>query len=155
MQLLSGEKIKKIENKSSRNLIIFIAICALFITLYAFSFTLDNLLISIAVGVIGVIVCLVFYYSAVYEHLKLVKLFKDVNEGIFQEETYTFVSNDIFTEHDGLRLNSISVTYIENDETFERTLYFVSTLDKPELKAGQTFVARTFRNIIIEITLND
>ena len=155
MQLLSSEKIKKIENKTSRNLIIFIAICALFIALYAFSFTFDSLLISILTGVAGVIVCLVLYYSAVYENLKLVKLFKDVKEGIFQEETYTFVSNDIFTEHDGLRLNSISVTYIENDATFERTLYFVCALDKPALKEGQTFVARTFRNIIIEITINN
>ncbi len=155
MQLLPSDKIKKIENATMRNLMIFIFICIAFALLYAFSFTLDNLLISIACGVIGVIISLVFYYALVHENLKLVKLFKDVHQGISQEETYTFVCGDLFTEHNGLRLNSINTTYVDEGEIFERTLYFVTALDKPTLKEGQTFVARTFRNIIIEITLND
>ena len=155
MQILSGEKIKKIENKSSRNLLIFCFICVFFLVAYAFSFTLDNLLISILTGVIGVIVSLIFYYTFVFEGLKLVKLFKDVKQGITQEETYTFISNDIFTEHDGLRLNSINVTYVDEGEIYERTLYFICALEKPELKVGQTFVAQTFRNIITEININD
>ena len=155
MQLLSNEKIKKIEGKASRNLILFIVVCALFIALYAFSFAFDSLVLSICSGIIGVIICLVLYYALVYENLKLIKLFKDIKQGILQEETYTFISNDIFTEHDGLRLNSINTTYFEEGETFERTLYFVCALDMPELKEGQTFVAHTFRNIITEISINN
>lgn len=155
MELLSGETVKKIENKLSRNLVVFCFICVLFLVAYAFSFTLDNLIISILCGVIGVIVSLIFYYAFVFEHLKLVSFFKDVKQGITQEETYTFVSNDIFTEHDGLRLNSINVTYIDEDETFERTLYFICALEFPQLKEGQTFVARTFRNTITEINIKD
>lgn len=155
MELLSSEKIKKIQDKSSRNFVIFCFICVLFLVAYVFSFTFDSLIISILCGVVGVIVSLIFYYAFVFEGLKLVKLFKDVKQGILQKETYVFVGNDIFTEHDGLRLNSINVTYVDEGETFERTLYFVSALEYPTLSEGQTFVAHTFRNIITEITINN
>ena len=155
MQLLSVERVKKIEDKQARNLLILIFMCVLFAAIYGFSFTLDNLIISIAIGVAGVTLCLVFYYACVYESAKLVRLFKDIRQGISQEETYTFVNNDIFTEHNGVRLNSINTTYSDAGEIFERTLYFVTVLEYPSLKEGQVFTAHTFRNIIIEININD
>lgn len=151
MEIIKKDEFKRLSAKHSRNLLIFIFVVLAFTSAYIYSFTFDNLFISLAVGIVGVICCVLFYFAFLFEIGKLLKLYKDINDGIFQEESYIFLSEDIATEHDGVRLNSINVLLFEDGQQFEKTLYFITALDVPKLETNQSFTAKTFRNIIIEI----
>ena len=151
MNLLKADFFDKLKKQRNRLLIIFIVLVMLFMAVYFFSFYLNILWISMLIGVFAVIICVLFFYGLIFDKNKLLKLYNDVLKGITQEDSYTFKNYDGITEHDGVRLIRLICTFEDDNEIFERTLYFLTDLPYPQLKEGQQIQVETHRNIIINI----
>ncbi len=151
MNLFNEDFFVKLKKKKSTLVLIFIALCILFTTLYVLSFLTNQLYISIITGAVSVIVLVLFYYGLIFDKAKLIKLYKNINQGICQEESYTFNEFDGPTEHDGVKLIRLMCSFTDENEIFERTLYFVEELPHPTLKKGQTIKVKTYQNIILNI----
>ncbi len=151
MNLLKEDFFEKLRKKRNMLMIIFIILALVFLTAYIFSFYINILWVSILTGVLSVIILVLFYYGLIFDKNKLLKLFKNVNSGIYQEDTYFFKKFDDYTEHDGVRLLRVICTFNDENEVFERTLYFLCALPYPDLTEGQKIKVKTHQNIIINI----
>ena len=96
-----------------------------------------------------------FYFLTVFEPQKLLKLYRNIRKGITQEDTYRFEADEEDTEHDGVRLHRIRASFNDNDQTFDRTLYFIAALPHPPLTPGTQITVKTYQNIILDIEVKD
>ena len=151
MNLLDEQFFIQLKKKRNVNLIIFLILSAIFIVGYALSFLTNILLVSLAIGIVGVICLTLFYCGLIFDKNKLLKLYKNINTGITQTDEYTFKRFDDETEHDGVKLIRVICSFTEDNEEFERTLYFLTDLKYPELKENQLIKVTTHQNIIIKI----
>ena len=151
MNLLDKDFFYKLRNKRNSFLIVFVILTIIFTIAYVMSFMFNNLWLSIGLGVISVIVLVLFFYTLIFDKNKLLKFYRDVMNGITQEDIYTFTKIDGETEHDGVCLLRLICTFDDDGETFERTLYFLCDLPHPTLESGQKIKVKTHRNIIINI----
>jgi len=151
MDLLDKGYFLTLEKKLTVKTVIFLIICVLCLVGYIYSFTFGLLYASMLAGVAGVIICILYYYLAIFEIKHLVKLNRNIAMGISQEDTFVFEKLDGETEYDGVRLTRLLTSYTGDDELFERTLYFISALPHPTLEVKQKITVRTYRNIIIEM----
>lgn len=151
MNLLNEQFFIKLKKQRNVNLTIFIVFALIFIVGYSLSFLTNILAISLAVGIIGVAGLVLFYCGLILDKNKLLKLYKNINMGITQEEQYTFKRFDDETEHDGVKLIRLICSFTDENEEFERTLYFLTALKYPELKENQVIKVKTHQNIIIDI----
>ena len=142
---------EKLERKRNKLLIIFFVLLLACFIGYIFSFTSGKLYVSLIVGIVSAIVCVFYYYAYIFAKNKLLKLYKSISSGIFQEDTFIFDSFDGDTEHDGVELIRVKAKYADSDEDFERTLYFIKVLPVPPLKSGDRIEVKTYQNIIISI----
>ncbi len=151
MNLLDEQFFIQLKKKRNANLIIFLILFAIFITGYALSFLTNILAISLIIGIVGVIGLTLFYCGLIFDKNKLLKLYNNIKTGITQTDEYTFKRFDDETEHDGVKLIRIICSFTEDNEEFERTLYFLTDLKYPELKENQLIKVTTHQNIIIKI----
>lgn len=151
MNLLNKDFFKKLKKQRGINLTIFFALLVLFIACYALSFYTDLLAVSLAVGIIEVIVLVLFYYGAIFDKNKLLKLYKNINQGITQEDAYTFKKYDDETEHDGVKLIRLICSFTDEGEEYQRTLYFLQALPHPKLEENHIIKVKTYQNIILNI----
>ncbi len=151
MNLLDEQFFIKLKKQRNVNLIIFTVLSIIFIIGYALSFLTNLLAVSLTVGIIGITALVLFYCGFILDKNKLLKLYKNINEGICQEDTYTFKRFDDETEHDGVKLIRLICSFTDENEEFERTLYFLTALKYPQLKENQTIKVKTHQNIIINI----
>ncbi|MBE7092365.1 MAG: hypothetical protein E7365_04225 [Clostridiales bacterium] len=151
MNLLDNEFITKTKKQRNINLILFFLLLTLFFICYIFSFYTNNLIISLIVGIVGIIALVLFYYGLIFDKSKLLKLHKNINNGIFQEDTYIFKRYDDETEHDGVCLLRVICSFTDENEEFERTLYFLKAVSHPDLTEGQKIKVKTYQNIILYI----
>ncbi len=151
MNLLNEQFFIKLKKQRNVNLIIFAVLTIIFIIGYALSFLTNLLAVSLAVGIIGVIGLVLFYCGLILDKNKLLKLYKNINMGITQEDEYTFKRFDDETEHDGVKLIRLICSFTDENEEFERTLYFLTALKYPDLKENQLIKVKTYQNIIINI----
>ncbi len=151
MNLLDKNFFEKLKKQRNRNLIIFFILFVIFVACYAVSFYSNLLAVSLSVGIIEVIILVLYYYGAIFDKNKLLKLYKNINQGIAQEDTYTFKKFDDETEHDGVKLIRLICSFTDENEEFDRTLYFLQAIPYPELKENQSITVKTYQNIIINI----
>lgn len=151
MNLIKEDFFDNLRKKRNFFLIIFFALCVVFLGAYVLSFYLNILWVSILTGIFAVIVLVLFYYGLIFDKSKLLKLYKNINSGIFQEDTYYFKKTDDFTEHDGVQLLRLICTFEDEGEVFERTLYFICAQGYPTLTEGQKIKVKAHQNIIIDI----
>lgn len=151
MNLLDEQFFIKLKKQRNVYLTIFFVLALIFVIGYVLSFLTNILAISLAVGIIGVIGLVLFYCGLILDKNKLLKLYKNINMGITQEDEYTFKRFDDETEHDGVKLIRLICSFTDENEEFERTLYFLTALNYPELKENQFIKVKTHQNIIINI----
>lgn len=151
MNLLQEDFFISLRKKRNILLIVFIFCVIVLASTYFYSFTFNTLWIPLLIGIASVIFLVLFYYGAIYDKSKLLKFQKSVLTGITQEDSYTFERTDDITEHDGIRLLRLLCTFVDDGETFNRTLYFLADLPHPELIEGSVIKVKTHRNIIINI----
>lgn len=151
MNLLDNDFFIKLKKKRNINLIVFFIITIFFCCAYVLSFYSNNLLISIAVGIASVVLLVLYYYGFIFDKIKLIKLYKNILNGITQEDSYTFKKFDDETEHDGVKLLRVICSFTDDNEEFERTLYFLKALPYPELSQGKKIKVKTYQNIILDI----
>ncbi len=151
MNLLKEDFFENLTKKRNTLLIVFCVLTLVLLAAYVLSFYINILWVSILVGIVAVVFLVLFYYGLIFDKNKLIKLYKNINSGIYQEDTYLFKSFDDLTEHDGVRLIRVICTFNDENEVFERTLYFLSDLPYPSLEEGQQIKVKTHQNIIINI----
>ncbi|GEM_PF-2569586 len=155
MNLLDASFFQKTQKKHTFFTVLFFVLCCLCAVGYGFSFLSGNLYISIAAGIASVTICVLFYFLTVFEPQKLLKLYRNIRKGITQEDTYRFEADEEDTEHDGVRLHRIRASFNDNDQTFDRTLYFIAALPHPPLTPGTQITVKTYQNIILDIEVKD
>lgn len=151
MNLLDEKFFKKLKKQRNRNLVIFLVLSVFFIAFYIVSFYYNLLAVSLSVGIIEVIILVLFYYGTIFDKSKLLKLYKNINRGITQEDSYIFKKYDDETEHDGVKLIRLVCSFTDDGEEFERTLYFLQDLPHPALEKNQSMKVKTYQNIILNI----
>ncbi len=154
MNLIDDLFFMKLEKKHGALLISFFVLTAVCAACYVLSFYSAKLYVSLAVGIISVTACILFYYRFVFEKQRLLKLRKNIASGLSQEDTYVFDKLDGATEHDGVHLMRVRAFYPEGEGDYDRTLYFIEALPYPALENGQEFRVKTYRNIILDIEIN-
>ncbi len=155
MNLLDVSFFQLTNKKHTLFLTLFFILCVISAAGYGFSFLSGNVYISLACGIAAVTICILFYYLTVFEKQKLLKLYKNIHRGITQEDTYIFDSTDGETEHDGVRLQRLRVSFKDDGQFFDRTLYFIEALPHPKLTPGQQIHVKTYQNIILDIMVKD
>lgn len=155
MNLLNVSFFQKTQKKYTIFTVLFFILCCLCAIGYGFSFLSGNLYISIAAGIAAVTICVFFYYLTIFEAQKLLKLYRNIRNGITQEDTYRFEIDEEDTEHDGVRLHRIQASFHDADQTFDRTLYFIAALPRPTLTPGMQITVKTYQNIILDIEIKD
>jgi hypothetical protein len=151
MNLLDEQFFHNLKKKKNTATCIFIILCLLFTTAYVLSFFSNLLYVSVLTGIIAVVILVLFYYALVFDKVKLLKLYKNINSGIYQEDSFVFNEYDGPTEHDGVKLIRLTCTFTEDNETFDRTLYFIEAVPSPTLEKGQIIKVKTYQNIILNI----
>lgn len=151
MNLLDKNFFLNLRNRRNTLLIVFIILAVILTATYILSFLLNNLWLSIGVGIMSVVVLVLFFYGLIFDKNKLLKFYSGLMNGITQEDIYTFIKTDDVTEHDGVRLLRLICSFEDDGEVFERTLYFLCDLPHPTLESGQKVKVKTHRNIIINI----
>ncbi len=151
MNLINKDFFANKEKKMSFKVIILLIIITVFLVAYIYSFKANVFWISLLIGVAGVSAALVYYYLVIFQDKKLLKLYKNISSGIFQEDEYTFDCFEELTEHDGVMLRRVRAVFVSDGQTFERTLYFLHALPYPKLQKGQKIHVRTYQNIITYI----
>lgn len=151
MKLYAAEDIRKNRKKLTVSLIVFFAILAAALALYAYSFVSGVFWIPFVTGLAGAVVSILFYFLVVFEKAKLSHFFDSAARGITQTDTYRFESFDGLTEHDGVRLMSVKALFEDEGQTFDRSLYFLDVLPYPDLKKGDVITVTTHQNVIIEL----
>lgn len=151
MNLLDEQFFLKLKKQRNTYLAIFLVLSLIFIIGYGLSFLTNILAVSLAVGIIGIIALVLFYCGLILDKNKLLILYNNINTGITQKDEYTFKRFDDETEHDGVKLIRIICSFTDENEEFERTLYFLTALKYPELKENQIIKVTTHQNIIINI----
>ncbi len=151
MNLLDKDFFLNLRNRRNTLLIVFIILTVILTATYILSFLLNNLWLSMGIGVVSVTVLVLFFYGLIFDKNKLLKFYSGLMNGITQEDTYTFIKTDDITEHDGVRLLRLLCSFEDSGEVFERTLYFLCDLPHPALEHGQKIKVKTHRNIIVNI----
>ena len=153
MNLISKDFFIDLNKKRDKLMLIYILLFLFFAICYCISFIFNIIFIPIAWGIISVVSLVLFYYGLIFDKNKLLKLYKNIQSGITQEDNYCFIKYDGSTEHDGVRLTRLICTFTDDNETFERTLYFLSDLPSPELESGADIKVKTYQNIIVDIEI--
>ena len=151
MNLLNEQFFIKLKKQRNVNHTIFLILSLIFIIGYGLSFLTNILAISLVIGIVGVIALVLFYCGLILDKNKLLKLYKNINMGITQEDEYTLKRFDDETEHDGVKLIRLICSFKDENEEFERTLYFLTALKYPQLEENQLIKVKTHQNIIINI----
>lgn len=155
MNLLDASFFQKTQKKYTLFTVLFFVLCCLCAAGYGLSFLSGNLYVSIAAGIASVTICVFFYYLAVFESQKLLKLYRNIHKGITQKDTCRFEADEEDTEHDGVRLHRIRASFDDDEQVFNRTLYFIAALPHPTLTSGTQITVKTYQNIILDIEVKD